>query len=273
MTSGERSARSGEAQRRTGVRADAVAGRLALAGSTLGVLAGVLELTVGPSMRHWVGDKQDTTRLGVTTIILSAVALAGAALLRRPAAGGGRRVAVALALLLPALICLTTAGRLWYLPAGLLLAAGLLVLRRTTGREIADAFTERHWRVGLLVLCGIYYILLGVTALGITGVLGVLGGLLVCSAARVAARAPRAAYALVLCGALPFAAATWWSVITPLIALLTIVIAHSVIHPRADVADRVGPRDPGGRSDAAARVLPPPLATRREIAHAGRHQA
>ncbi len=39
-------------------RSDRLAGRLARAGALLGVLAGTLELTVGPLMREWVGGKQ-----------------------------------------------------------------------------------------------------------------------------------------------------------------------------------------------------------------------
>jgi hypothetical protein len=197
----------------------------------LGVLAGLLELTIGPSIRDWVGNKQDTTRLGLTTTILSVVALTAAAALRRPRGPiAGRRVAIALALAIPALVCFTTVGRLWYLPGALLLAAGALVLAGTRPQEFAAAFDERHWRVGLLVVCGAYYVLLGATALGLAGMLGILGSLLIWAAARATPKSPpKVAYALLLGGTLPFAAATWWSVITPLIAVLTVVIGRGVI--------------------------------------------
>jgi hypothetical protein len=209
---------------------DRLAGRLALAGASLGVLAGLLELTIGPSVRDWVGNKQDTTSLGLTTTILSAVALVAAAALRRPrGAIAGRRVAIALALAIPALICFTTVGRLWYLPGALLLAAAALVLAGTRRHEYAAAVDERHWRLGLLVVCGAYYVFLGATALGLAGMLGILGGALIWAAARAAPTSPRTAHALLLAGALPFAAATWWSVITPVIAVLTVVIGVGVI--------------------------------------------
>ncbi len=130
---------------------------------------------------------------------------------------------------MPALICFTTLGRLWYLPGALLLAAGALVLAGTRRQEFAAALDARPWRIGLLVVCGAYYGFLGATALGLAGVLGILGGVLIWAAARAAPRTPRAAYALLLGGALPFAAATWWSVITPLIAVLTVVIGRGVI--------------------------------------------
>ena len=225
------SAISREATRPRG-GADWLAGRLAVAGGTLGVLAGLLELTTGPSMREWVGGKLDTTRLGLATIVLGVLALAAATVLRRPGAAAGRRVAIVAGLLLPALTGFTTVGRLWYLPGALLLSAAGLIIRDTTARDAAKAFTERHWRAGLLALCGIYYVFLGATALGVAGVLGVLGGLLLITASRVTSRAPAATYALVLCGALPFALATWWSVITPLVAVVAIVVAHRLLQHR-----------------------------------------
>jgi hypothetical protein len=202
-------------------------GRLALAGAALGILAGLLELTVGPSVREWVGDKQDTTRLGLSTIVLSAVALTAALALRRPRTGG--RVAIALGLLVPALICFTTVGRLWYLPGALLLTAGALVLARTRRSEFAAALDERRWRSGLLVACGACYVFLGATALGIAGGLGVLGGVSIWAAARIAPRTPPVAYALLLAGALPFAATTWWSLATPVLAVVTVVIGFDAI--------------------------------------------
>ena len=91
-------------------RRDRIGGRLAVVGACLGVLAGVLEVTLGPSIRASVGDKLDTTRLGWMTIVLSSVALVTAATwTRRP----GHRVAVAAGLLVPGLICFTTVGVLW----------------------------------------------------------------------------------------------------------------------------------------------------------------
>lgn len=223
---------------RTGRRSDRLAGHLALAGASLGVLAGLLELTVGPSVRDWVGNKQDTTRLGLATLVLSAVAALAAAALRRPRDdAGGRRVAIVLALLVPALVCFTTVGRLWYLPGALLLGAGALVLARTRRRDFAAALDGQHWRVGLLVLCGGFYIFLGATALGLAGVLGILGGVSIWAAARIAPHSPRAAYAFLFSGVLPFAAATWWSVITPVLAVLAVVIGVGVIH-HADPAAR-----------------------------------
>lgn len=228
---------------RVAASGDRLAGRLALAGASLGVLAGLLELSIGPSIRDWVGDKQDTTRLGLTTAVLSAVALLAAAQLTQPRrVTSGRRVAIALALVIPALICFTTAGRLWYLPGTLLLAAGTLVVASTRRQELAAGLNAEHWRMGLLVVCGGYYIFLGATALGLVGALGILGGALIWAAARIAPRSPRVAYALLLGGALPFAAATWWSVITPVVAVVTVAVGFAVIHHAEPTARATQPR-------------------------------
>jgi hypothetical protein len=62
---------------------DTIARRAALAGALLGIAAGLVELTTGPSIRSWVGDKQDTTRLGITTTLLALIALTAPLYLRR----------------------------------------------------------------------------------------------------------------------------------------------------------------------------------------------
>jgi hypothetical protein len=104
-------------------------------------------------------------------------------------------------------------------------------------RKTHTRTAARHWRVALLVICGAYYVFLGATALGLAGLLGILGGVLICAAARAAPRSPRTAYALLLAGALPFATATWWSIVTPVIAALSIVIGRGVIrHTRRAAA-------------------------------------
>ena len=221
---------------------DRSAGRLAAAGGCLGALAGLLELTIGPSMRDWVGNKQDTTRLGLTTMLLAAIALVAArALHRRRGQGGAGRVAVALGLLLPALIGFTTVGRLWYVPGPLLLVAGSLVLAGTSREHVADAFTAQHWRAGLVALCGLFYVFLGATALGVAGALGIVGSALIWGSLRAAPHGHRTAYALLLVGAVPFAVATWWSVVTPLVALLALAIGRGVIR-RAGPTGPTGPR-------------------------------
>ena len=44
-------------------------------GSTLGVLAGLIELSVGAQIRPWIGNKENPVLLGFVTLLLSGMAL------------------------------------------------------------------------------------------------------------------------------------------------------------------------------------------------------
>lgn len=127
-------------------RLSELASLAALSGAALGVLAGSVELTAGPHIRPWVGDKHDTTRLGVATIALSLIALAAAIAWRRQRQPtSGTRLLVPLGLLTPGLVCFTTVGRLWYVPGALLLTAAGAALAdlRTVGGDVR-ATISRH---------------------------------------------------------------------------------------------------------------------------------
>jgi hypothetical protein len=219
----------GRVQRPTIVR---IAPLIGIVGGTLGLIAGLVELTAGPSVRSWVGNKEDTTRLGLATVVLAAIALAAAlGLTRRPQLSAPRRLALAAPLLLSGLICFTTVGRLWYLPGALLVAAGFLVAAdlRSEITEVVVA-AERAWPAILTAALGCFYIFLGATALGLAGVLGIAGGLLVLGLVATRGKLPvPIAVALLVLAALPFAALTWWSVATPLIGLLLLAIGMPVL--------------------------------------------
>jgi hypothetical protein len=218
-----------------------IAASLGIVGATLGLVAGLVELTAGPSIRSWVGNKQDTTRLGLVTLVLAAIALGAAlALARRPDASAPRRLAFAAALLLPGLICFTTVGRLWYLPGALLVAAGLLVAadRRDELKEVTAA-AARNWTAILTVALACFYVALGATALGVAGVLGILGGVLVLGLVAMRDKLPvPLTVVLLLLAALPFAALTWWSVATPLIAILLLVLGVPALARRVNEPHR-----------------------------------
>ena len=213
---------------------DRAAGRLAVAGATLGVIAGLVDVAVGGSIRAWVGNKLDTSTLGVATVILSTVSLAaGVEWHRRGGRAGGRRLATVIAFLLPAGVCFTTIGRLWYLPGVLLLAASVLVLLASSREELVRAVDEHHWLNGLVAFLGGYYVFLGADALPKgAGVLGILGGLAIWAALAATRRFHRAGLGLLWAGALPFAILTWWSVITPLIAILILTIGPAATRAR-----------------------------------------
>ncbi len=196
---------------------DRLAGRLAVLGATFGLLAGVVDVAVGSSIRSWIGNKLDPTPLGVVTVILSAVALAGAVAWERPGGRvGDRRLATALGFLIPAGICFTTVGRLWYVPGALLLVAGILVVGASTRDELSHAVNRHHWLNFLTALLGGYYLFLAGDALPkAVGVLGILGALAIWTALSDSRRSHRLRLTLLVVGVLPFAIATWWSVVTP----------------------------------------------------------
>lgn len=221
------------------VHMDRVAARLATLGAGLGVIAGVLDVAVGASIRGWIGNKLDPTPLGFLTVILSAIALAGAITWQRPAGrDGGRRLGTILAFLLPAGICFTTIGRLWYLPGVLLLGAAVLVGAAGTRAELAHAVTRHHWLTGLAALLGAYYLFLGGDALPKpVGILGILGAPAIWGALLAIRCSHRLRLVLLIVGALPFAVATWWSAVTPLIAILVLTLGPVAIRPQPAGAD------------------------------------
>jgi MFS family permease len=196
-------------------------------GAALGLVAGLVELSAGPSLRSWVGDKSDTTRLGIATIVLCAIALAAVfELAHRPNARPARRCLLAIAILVPGLICFTTVGRLSYAPGSLLASAGMLVLAdlRGTGHELSAA-AGRNWTALLAAVLGCFMVFLGATALGAAGALGIAGGLVVVG--LIASRGKLAlglALPLLAVAVIPFVGLTWWSVATPLIGALALTL-------------------------------------------------
>ena len=158
--------------------ADKAAIALGVAGGALGALAGIIELSVGSSIRSWIGDKQDPSRLGVVTIALALVALTSSLVLgRRRQTMAPRRVLLGLGQLLPGLVGFTTVGRLWWVPGALLLAAGVLTIggARGHGRDVLVA-AERNWTAVLTAALGVVYVALGLAAGGWPGALGIAGG-------------------------------------------------------------------------------------------------
>lgn len=211
-----------------------LAATIGVLGGLLGVLAGFVELTIGASIRPWIGDKNDPVRLGVVTIVLAAVALASAVALRREpssSAKPARTLAIMLGMLVPAMVCATTVGRLWYLPGALLFVASVLVASTLRGhlRAALDGVARHATRL-LTGFLALLYLALGFTALGTGGGLGILGALVVLALLAVRPRWRRSiVLAALLLAVTPFAAATWWSVVTPVIALEIAVLGSRAL--------------------------------------------
>jgi|WetSurMetagenome_2_1015567.scaffolds.fasta_scaffold07154_9 hypothetical protein len=119
-----------------------VARVLAVAGTVLGVAAGVAQLLAGDLIPAWSGNKADTAGLGLATIVLSAVAGVCLWQSRRPLPRWGRLVAGG-AGVAAVVVCFTTVGRLWYVPGPVLLVALLLAqvpeLEQQTSAPASDA--------------------------------------------------------------------------------------------------------------------------------------
>jgi hypothetical protein len=100
-------------------------------GSILGVLAGIVELSIGNRILPWIGNKENPTGLGLVTIFLSGMAYFSVRSARNQVMPtNNRKLAIFLGVLLPATICFTSVGRLWYLPGLLLLITSLLLANR-----------------------------------------------------------------------------------------------------------------------------------------------
>jgi hypothetical protein len=196
-------------------------------GASLGIVAGLAELTLGPHIRSWVGSKQDTTRLGLATITLSGMALLAAVTwLQRRETSPGTRLLVIVGLIVPAVVCFTTVGRAWYVPGALLVIAAAMAASelRKDAREVVETISS-HWLAALTVVLGASYIFLGATALGVAGMLGIGGGITILAIVALSSRMPTRVASLVLvAAALPFAVLTWWSIVTPLLAILVVAI-------------------------------------------------
>ena len=257
-------------ERRDVTRLSRMGARLAVAGAVLGVGAGLLELTLGSHVRSWIGGKQDTTRLGLATIVLAAIALVAAVVwLRRMGSSTGAHVLILVGLLVPAAICFTTAGRAWFLPGTLLViaACGAAFELRGEGAEVRDT-VQRGWLGALTAILAALYVVLGATSLGIAGALGVLGGTAILISLAVSSRMPpRARQIVLIVAALPFAVATWWSVVTPLLAILVIAIGWPALagvrgvsaNSSLEAGGAEAPRHPVVRLRAAPVLGAPPI--------------
>ncbi|HEY4844358.1 MAG TPA: hypothetical protein VII89_01565 [Candidatus Dormibacteraeota bacterium] len=100
---------------------------------------------------------------------------------------------------------------------------------------------RRNLLEGLLVILGGLYVYVGVYEIGVARFAGILGGLIIVAATVVGRRSRPIAGSLLLVGTLPLAIATWWSVVTPLVAVLALLLGGNILftQPRASDAKRL----------------------------------
>jgi len=101
---------------------------------------------------------------------------------------------------------------------------------------------RRTWpAIGVAVLA-LFYLWIGFAAHGWDRILGLAGGVLIVVAVAIARRSVSAAYTLLVLGALPLAIVTWWSIATPVLAIVVLLLGWiAVRHLRAPRAVAIPP--------------------------------
>ncbi|MDN3027196.1 hypothetical protein [Streptomyces sp. S.PB5] len=222
---------------------DRTAALTGITAGTLGILAGLITTVWGAELGSWAGDKQDPVPLGLLTIVLAATALAVSTgqLQARPALPPGRRAAVAAGQLLPGLIGFTTVGPLWWIPGTALVLAGATTVSpapRATARAVRD-----RWPAVLTSMLGVFLVLSAAGG-GIRWLaLGTVSGALVAVAPWIRTSRRPLAPVLLVVGALPFAALTWWTLVTPLTAALALIAGTVALHGHAGSFPSGRPRE------------------------------
>lgn len=200
------------------------------AGSVLGLVAGTAQAAFGSRIPEWTGAKASPIALGLLTVALAASAGWAALLQRDPSLSTAGRAACAAGLAGPGLLCLSTAGRLWYPSALLMIVAGAMTI--DSWPDTAKMLAANWFRV-LLGALGACQLLMAAGAAPALAVAGVLGGTSLIAAA-VRRSWPRSVLAVLLTvGIAPFAILAWAAIVPPLVALGAALIAIPVFRGTA----------------------------------------
>jgi hypothetical protein len=202
-----------------------MAGRLATIGGTIAIIAGVTQATIGSRIPDWTGNKHQPVALGLLTIALGASILAAARALRAETAPGDETLtAITLWLALVAAVCSTTVGRLWAIPGAFLVTAAGVTLAACGWPRFLSVVAAR-WLRGLLGVLGAFELLMAVSAASAVAMAaGVLAGCVLIAAAIVTRPGSKSMIALLVAATVPFAALTWWTVVTPLLTVVAFAI-------------------------------------------------
>ncbi|MFI6408670.1 hypothetical protein [Streptomyces sp. NPDC050548] len=88
---------------------------------------------------------------------------------------------------------------------------------------------RRTWPAVLVAVVALLYMWIGLTAHGWDRILGLAGGPVLLAALAAAHRSVPGAMALLAAGSLPLAVTTWWSIATPLLAVLALLLGWFAI--------------------------------------------
>jgi hypothetical protein len=83
---------------------------------------------------------------------------------------------------------------------------------------------RRFWPAVLVAVVALLYVWIGLTAHGWDRILGLTGGPVILAALIAAHRSVPGAMLLLTVGALPLAVTTWWSIATPVLAVLVLLL-------------------------------------------------
>lgn len=210
-----------------------VAARLTRIGGGLGILAGVVQATIGTRIPDWSGNKDSHVALGLLTVALGASVLIAARTLRAATVPGPETLtAITLWLAAVALLCSTTVGRLWAFPGALILAAAGFTFT-ACGWHSFRAVVATNWLRGLLGLLGLFEVLMAISAASVTTVAAGLaaGGVLI-AAAMMSKPGHRTVVTVLVAATLPFVALTWWTIVTPLLSVVALSVALTATRHR-----------------------------------------
>jgi hypothetical protein len=201
------------------------AGRLATVGGTIAIAVGVTQAAIGSRIPEWTGNKHQPVALGLLTIALGVSVLVAARTLRSSAAPGDETLtAITLWLAFVAAVCSTTVGRLWVIPGAFLIAATGVTFA-ACGWYRFRSVVATHWLRGLLGLLGAFELLMAVSAASaITLAAGFIAGGALIAAAIMVRPGSKSMIAVLVAATLPFAALTWWTVVTPLLTVVALAI-------------------------------------------------
>jgi hypothetical protein len=204
--------------------------RLGVAGAALGLAAGMVQIVWGTEIPEWTGNKEEPVALGALTIGLFLIAAAGAVWQRRVGLSPGAQAACAAGMIGPALLCLTTVGRLAYVPAVLLVPAGVLSVENWRGAVPAVA---RNWLRVLLSVLGGCELLMAAGSGPRTLIWAAAGGTALIAAAWL--RSPGRVLLVVLVAAsFPFADMTRDAIVPVLVMVEAAVLVWAIHHrPRS----------------------------------------
>jgi hypothetical protein len=205
-----------------------LAARLAGIGGILGIVAGVVQATIGSRIPDWSGNKGSPVALGLLTIALGATVVVAARTLRATTAPRAEMLtAITLWLAAIAALCSTTVGRLWTIP-GMFLVAAAGVTLAACGWQRFRSVGATNWLCGLLGFLGALVLLMAVSAASVTTVVsGIIAGGALIAAALTSMASRRTRVIVLVAATLPFAALTWWTVVTPLITVVALAIGFA----------------------------------------------